>query len=102
MCYGKVPRHLTWRREGIPVDVSTSKNRELPRPAQPTLGKLHTIEHHVQYINWGCLYTVRSQVLLRDRLGISQWVVSNCFVHHYPVSGFIPLCIFISLFIIIN
>lgn len=60
MCYGKVPRHLTWQGEGIPVDVSTSKSQEWPCPTQHTLGKLHTIEHHAQYINWGILYTVKS------------------------------------------
>lgn len=80
MCYGKVPRHPKWQREGIPMDVSTSKSQELPCPTQHTLGKLHTREHHVQYINWGSFYAVRSQLLLRDRLRISQcwWAIVLC------------------------
>lgn len=89
MCYGKVPRYPPWQREGIPMDVSTSKSQELPCPTQHTLGKLHTREHHAQYINWRSWYAVRNQLLLRDRLRISQRVVSNCFVHHFPFLGFI-------------
>lgn len=79
------------------MDISTSKSQGLPCPTQHTLGKLHTMEHHAQYINWRSLYAVRSQLLLRDRLRISQWVVSNCFVHHFPFLGFI-LSVFLSPF----
>lgn len=96
MCNARCPG-TPHDKESILVDVSTSKSQGLPCSTQHALGKLHTTEHHAQYINWGSLYAVKSQLLLRDRLHISQREVNNCFVHHFPFLDFI-LSVFLSPF----
>lgn len=79
----------------VPMLCQGAEAQEARRHSQdsgPELsqGIFHTIDHHAQYRNWGEL--IGSHWLLPgDRLGISQWVVGNCIVHHLSVSGFIPL-----------
>lgn len=41
-------------------------------------------------------------MLVRDRLGTGQSVVSNCVGHHFCFLGFIPLSLAVSLFIAID
>ena len=67
-------------------------------------GVFHTTACHAQYINWGEL-PGRPRLLLRSvRLGISQWVVSNCIVYHLCLlfSSPFPLLVLYSLLLLFH
>lgn len=63
-------------------------------------GIFQPMECHAQYVNWGEL-AGRHRSLLRDGLGIDQWAISICVVHHLSFLGFIPLFSFPLLLVII-
>lgn len=77
--------------------------REQAKDNCPELAKgiFCTTERIVQCINWGGGGVARNcQMLLRHWLGIGQWVVSSCIVHHLYFLDFIPLSLFVVFFFI--
>lgn len=62
-------------------------------------GTFHTIEHHAWCINWGELFGSH-HLLLRYGLGTGQQALRNCIVCHLFLLGFIPLFLFVILFLI--
>lgn len=66
--------------------------KEHSEDSWPALGKgiFHSTEHHSQYINCGKMAR-RCQFLPGDKLGIDQWMLSNCSVQNLFFLWFIPL-----------
>lgn len=91
MCYGKMPRHLMWGREGMPVGVSTSKTQELPCTAhsEDLQAPLHTATKfqspRAATELWFCLCWAEQHVYTGSAIANTSLYADKKIVMNYPV-----------------